>query len=93
MALDWLDKFQHHREKEPDYAVKTLAAYRLGMKAHGPIVGVVIEPAPNCCTAARDLPPGKVYHPDQAPLLPLADCPQGRRCGCVYRPIMTYQRT
>jgi len=92
MAFDWLNRFQHHLEKEPDYAAKTLAAYRLGMKAKGSILGVVVEPAPNCCEAARRLPAGKVYHPDQAPLLPLPDCPQGRRCGCLYRPVMTYQQ-
>ena len=40
----------------------------------------------DCCDVARKLPAGKVYHPDQAPLLPLPDCPQGHRCGCVYRP-------
>jgi hypothetical protein len=93
MAFDWLNKFQHRGEKEPDYAVKTLAAYRLGMKAKGAIVGVEVQPAPDCCEAARKLPAGKVYPPDRAPLLPLPDCPQGRRCGCVYRPVMTYQQT
>lgn len=92
MAFDWLDKFQHHLEKEPDYSVKTLAAYRLGMKAKGSIVGVAIQTAHDCCHAARNLPDGKVYHPDQAPLLPLPGCPQGRRCGCFYRPVMTYQQ-
>ena len=93
MAFDWLNKFQHHTMKDPDYALKTLAAYRLGMKAKGSIVGVVVEVAPDCCEAARRLLPGHVCHPDQAPLLPLPDCPQGRRCGCVYRPVMTYQKS
>ena len=69
---------------------KTLAAYRLGMKAKGSIAGVVIDLAPNCCDAARCLPADKVYHPNEAPHLPLPDCPQGRHCGCVYRPVMTY---
>jgi len=91
MSFDWLDKFHHDTEKDPGYAEKTLAAYRLGMKAKGSIVGVAIEPAENCCDAARQLPPNKVYHPDEAPHLPLHDCSQGRRCGCVYRPVMTYQ--
>ncbi len=93
MAFDWLDRFQHHLEKKPDYTVKTLAAYRLGMKAKGSIVGVAIQPAQDCCEAARNLPDGEVYHPDQAPLLPLSGCPQGKRCGCVYRPVMSYQQT
>jgi hypothetical protein len=90
MAFDWLDKFQHDTEKDANYAEKTLAAYQLGMKAKGSIVGVRIEPGQNCCEAARRLPPNRTYHSDEAPRLPLPDCPQGRRCGCVYRPVMTY---
>jgi len=93
MAFDWLNKFHHDMEKEPDYAEKTLAAYRLGMRAKGSIAGVTIQPAQNCCDAARQLPENKVYHPDEAPRLPLPNCPQGRRCGCVYRPVMTYEQT
>lgn len=92
MAFDWLDKFHHQMEKDPDYAEKTLAAYRLGMKGKGSIAGVVVELAPDSCDAARHLPVGQVYHPDCAPHLPLPNCPQGRRCRCVYRPLMTYQR-
>jgi hypothetical protein len=92
MAFEWLDKFHHQTEKDPAYAEKTLAAYRLGMRAKGSIVGVSIERAPDCCEAARQLPEGKTYHPDQAPWLPLPGCPQGRCCGCVYRPVMSYQR-
>ncbi len=92
MAFEWLNKFHHEMEKDPDYAEKTLAAYRLGMKAKGPIVGVVIQPSANCCEAARQLPGGKVHDPVGAPRLPLPGCPQGRRCGCVYRPVMSYQR-
>ena len=90
MAFAWLDKFQHDAEKDPNYAEKTLAAYRLGMKAKGSIVGVRIELGQNCCEAARRLPPNRTYHSDEAPRLPLPDCPQGRRCGCVYRPVMSY---
>jgi hypothetical protein len=92
MAFDWLNKFQHEMKKDPDYAAKTLAAYRLGMRAKGSIAGVAIEPAPNCCEAARKLPAGVIYHPDEAPHLPLPDCPQSFRCRCVYRPVMTYQK-
>ena len=91
MAFNWLNNFQHGMEKEPDYAAKTLAAYRLGMRAKGAIIGVVIEPAPGSCPMACRLPAGKVYHPDEAPRLPLPECPNGRRCGCVYRPVMSYQ--
>jgi hypothetical protein len=93
MTFAWLNKFQHDTEKDENYATKTLAAYRLGMKAKGSIVGVSVEPAPNSCDAARNLPTGKVYHPDNAPQLPLPDCPQGRRCGCIYRPVMAYQQS
>ena len=93
MAFDWLNKFQHRVEKEPDYARKTLSAYRLGMKAKGSIVGVEIQPALDCCEAARRLPAGKVYDPDEAPLLPLPECPRGGRCQCLYRPVMSYQQT
>jgi hypothetical protein len=90
MAFEWLENFHRKIDKEPNYAQKTLAAYRLGMKAKGSIVGVRIDPAPDCCDHARALPVDRVYHPDTAPILPLADCPQGLRCGCVYRPVMTY---
>ncbi len=31
MAFEWLNKFHHEMEKDPDYAEKTLAAYRLTM--------------------------------------------------------------
>lgn len=90
MMFDWLDKFHHDTEKDSAYAEKSLAAYRLGMKAKGAIVGVVIEAAQDCCEAARHLPQNKTYHPDEAPRLPLPDCPRGRHCGCVYRPVMSY---
>lgn len=92
VALEWLKSFQQSTEKPPDYAEKTLAAYRLGMRAKGSIVGVVIELTPNCCGAARELPAGKLYKPDEAPRLPLPGCPQGCRCGCIYRPVMSYER-
>jgi hypothetical protein len=79
-------------EKEPNYAEKTLKAYAFGMKGKGAIAGVAIEVGPDCCEAARRLPAGKVYLPDEAPRLPLSDCSLGRRCACVYRPVMKYQR-
>ncbi len=92
MALEWLNDFLHRREKDPEYAEKTLAAYELGMKAHGAIVGVAIQAGPECCDAARRLPADRVYRPSEAPRLPLPGCPQGRHCVCVYRPVMKYQR-
>jgi hypothetical protein len=90
VAFDWLSKFQQHLEKDQNYAEKTLAAYRLGMRAKGSIAGVVVQPAPDCCDAARQLPVDRIYHPDEAPQLPLTNCSLGRHCGCVYRPAMTY---
>ena len=93
MAFEWLNTFRQKKEKDPDYAEKTLAAYRLGVKAKGSIVGVILKAAPDCCQAARELPVSKIYHPDQAPVLPLPNCPQGRNCGCVYRPLMSYQKS
>lgn len=92
MSFDWLNAFQHRIKKERSYAEKTLASYAFGMKAKGSIAGVSVEVASDCCDAARRLPPGKVYRPNEAPLLPLPECSKGDRCGCVYRPIMKYQQ-
>jgi len=91
MVFDWLNTFHQNIAKDPDYAQKTLAAYRLGMKAKGSILGVVVQVAPDCCGAVRELPANKIYHPDQAPMLPLPTCSRGRHCSCVYRPVMSYQ--
>ncbi len=91
MAFDWLNKFHQDMEKDPGYAEKTLAAYRLGMRGKGSIAGVIVQPAQNCCQAARQLPQDQIYHPDEAPRLPLPDCNQAHCCACVYRPVMSYQ--
>jgi hypothetical protein len=91
MAFEWLTKFQGQMKKDPNYAEKTLASYRLGMKAKGSIVGVAVQPGSNSCEQIRELPAGEVYHPDDAPHLPLPNCSKGRDCDCVYRPIMVYQ--
>jgi hypothetical protein len=93
MAFDWLTKFHHEMEKAPDYAEKALASYRLGMRGKGSIAGISVSPSADCCQAARELPEGKIYSADEAPPLPLPGCPQGRKCGCVYRPVMNYQKT
>jgi hypothetical protein len=92
MAFEWLERFQGETRKDADYTEKTLAAYSLGMRAKGSIVGVVIHRAPDCCDAARNLALGKVYDPADAPRLPLPDCSKGNQCGCVYRPQMAYQQ-
>jgi hypothetical protein len=91
MSFDWLNKFHHRIKKEQNYAEKTLAAYAFGMKARGSIVGVGIQIGPDCCDPARRLSANKVFLPNEAPHLPLPDCPRGSRCGCVYRPVMKYQ--
>jgi hypothetical protein len=92
-AFEWLQGFQHRTEKEPKYAEKTLAAYALGIKAKGSLQGVVAQPGPDCCDAARRLSPGKIYLPKEAPHLPLPDCSRGSHCDCVYRPAMSYEQT
>jgi hypothetical protein len=92
MSFKWLNKFQQEMEKPENYAEKTLAAYRLGMKAKGSIAGVRIETAEDCCQTAKALPIDTVYHPDDAPHLPLPDCSLGQLCRCVYRPVMAYQQ-
>ncbi len=91
MSFNWLNDFHKGMAKRPDYAEKTLAAYRLGMKAGGSIVGIWIVPGDNRCPLVQALDPAEIYHPDDAPILPLDGCPQGLQCQCVYRPVMAYQ--
>lgn len=91
MTFEWLKNFHQEMEKPANYAEKTLAAYKLGMKARGSIVGVRIEVDPNGCPACRELDPAAVFHPDEAPHLPLPACNKAKHCGCVYRPVMTYE--
>jgi len=91
MSFDWLRGFQQKMEKGPDYAEKKLAAYKLGMKAKGSIAGVSITADPNGCPSCKKLDPQTMYHPDDAPRLPLPECNRPDSCGCVYRPVMTYQ--
>ncbi len=91
MSFNWLNEFQHEIKKPDNYAEKTLAAYRLGMKAKGSIVGVRIEIDTDGCAACGEIDVTAVYHPDDAPILPLPDCTKGSRCGCVYRPVMKYE--
>jgi len=91
MAFEWLVDFHVNTVKSPDYAEKTLAQYRLGMKALGSIVGVTIRVDEEGCEPSRALDAGLVHHPDDAPRLPLPGCTKGDRCRCVYRPVMKYQ--
>lgn len=91
MAFDWLNKFQKEQSKAENYAEKTLAAYKLGMRSKGSIAGVRVAISPHCCQAARALDLDAVHHPDEAPRVPLAACDRAVQCQCVYRPVMTYE--
>lgn len=91
MTFEWLNKFVKDTKKAADYAEKTLAAYKLGMKAKGSIRGVQIVSDPDGCDACHKLDSSAIYMPDRAPHIPLPDCDRKRSCGCVYRPVMTYQ--
>lgn len=91
MAFEWLDKFHKEMEKPDNYAEKTLAAYKLGMRSKGSIVGVRIELLPKACAVCGAVDESTLYHPDDAPRIPLANCENNGRCRCVYRPVMTYE--
>ncbi len=91
MSFSWLNDFHQEMEKPDDYAEKTLAQYRLGLRAKGSIAGVRIEVDKAGCEACKNIDETAVYHPDDAPHLPLPDCTKGKQCGCVYRPVMTYE--
>lgn len=91
MPFNWLNEFHREMTKTADYAEKTLAAYKLGMKAKGSIRGVRIVIDPDGCEACRALDPAAEYLPDDAPHLPLPACSKGLHCQCVYRPVMTYE--
>lgn len=89
--FEWLKKFQHQMPKNSDYAKKRLESYRLGINARGAVKGIMIEVDDHCCEQARTVFPGKFYQPDNAPHIPLDDCPVAEKCRCVYRPLMNYQ--
>lgn len=91
MAFNWLNKFQKEMEKPANYAEKTLAQYRLGMKAKGSIAGVRIVVDADGCGACAEISAETIFHPDDAPRLPLSACTKGNRCQCVYRPVMSYE--
>ncbi len=91
MPFNWLNEFHREIAKAPNYAEKTLAAYRLGMKAKGSIRGVRIQIDPDGCEACLSLDTTTEYLPDDAPHLPLTTCTKGLQCQCVYRPVMTYE--
>ena len=91
MPFEWLKSFQQNMRKADDYTEKTLASYRLGMRANGSIAGISIALDPDGCAACKKIDAAAIYSPDDAPHLPLPDCDRKQRCGCVYRPVMSYQ--
>ncbi|MBN2502543.1 MAG: hypothetical protein JXB38_17310 [Anaerolineales bacterium] len=91
MPLNWLKDFARNQEKPENYAEKTLAAYKLGIRAGGSIRGVRVLSFPDCCQAAQELDPDTVYLPDDAPTLPLPECTMKAECRCMYRPVMKYE--
>lgn len=91
MSFEWLNRFLQESEKPANYAEKTLKAYQLGMKAKGSIRGVQMVPDPDGCAACQKLDVSQVYSPENAPHVPLPECDRAERCGCVYRPVMSYQ--
>jgi hypothetical protein len=91
MPLNWLKDFARTKEKPENYAEKTLAAYKLGIRAGGSIRGVRILSFPDCCQAAQELDADAVYSPDDAPILPLPECTMKAECRCLYRPVMKYE--
>jgi hypothetical protein len=90
-SFNWLKQFHRDTKKNPNYAQKTLAAYALGMKSGGSLLGVRILTGEESCQAAQELDPLKIYLPEEAPLIPLPGCTFDRDCRCVYRPVMKYE--
>ena len=83
----WIQQFARQKPKPANYAEKTLAAYRLGMKAKGPIVGVRVLVSESSCPACRAMA-DQLYTPDTAPLLPHPGCTHPQGCCCAYAPVM-----
>lgn len=78
--------------KDADYAQRVLDRYRSGMQARGAIQGVRVITAPDSCPTCRALE-GAVYHPDDAPIIPIAGCTHPEGCRCAYSAAMTYEET
>lgn len=83
----WIHQFARRKPKPANYAEKTLAAYRLGMKAKGAIVGVRVLVSESSCPTCRAMA-DQVYTPDTAPHLPHAGCTHPDGCRCAYTPVM-----
>jgi hypothetical protein len=87
--MQWL----HNHVRTPkgsDYAARVLDRFRLGMKARGEIQGVRILVGPDSCPVCQAVA-GRVYLPDEAPIIPIAGCRHPRGCRCAYTAVMTYE--
>jgi len=89
MQWRWL---QDHVRKPKDslYAQRVLERYRMGMKARGAIRGVQVIVGDDSCPICRQYA-GAVYHPDDAPIIPITGCTQQGGCRCAYRAVMDYE--
>jgi hypothetical protein len=81
--MSWISQFARTKPKAPDYAEKSLAAYKLGIKAGGAIEGIRILVGEDSC-AFCNAHAGQTYSPEQAPNLPLEDCRHPKGCRCAY---------
>ena len=81
--MTWMRQFARSKPKAPDYAEKTLAAYRIGIKAGGAIQGIRILVGEDSCPVCR-VHADRTYTPDDAPILPLAECTYPEGCRCAY---------
>ena len=91
MSFSWLNNFHRDLNKGSNYAEKTLAAYRLGIRSGGSIVGVRLDLSDCCRPLAESVVEEAIFHPDDAPHLPLEGCRLGEQCQSVYRPVMAYE--
>jgi MoaA/NifB/PqqE/SkfB family radical SAM enzyme len=89
--MSWLRK--HTLKPKPrDYGRRIIDRYRLGMRAHGAIHGIRIVSAPDSCSSCQRLA-GKVYQPDETPVIPIQECSHPQGCRCVYSPLMSFEQT
>jgi MoaA/NifB/PqqE/SkfB family radical SAM enzyme len=90
-SISWL---RNHtlKPKARDYGRRIIDRYRLGMRAHGAIQGIRIITAPGSCSSCQNLA-GKVYQPDETPLIPIKECTNPQGCRCVYSPLMSFEQT
>ena len=81
--MSWISQFARARPRAPDYAQKRLAAYRMGMRAGGSIEEIRVLVGEDSCAVCR-VHADRVFTPDDAPILPLADCTHPAGCRCIY---------